>query len=115
MVVAGDGKRRSDRRQRTATIAIRLTAEERARIEVQARNEGYNSIAEFGRTRLLGGRELKKKDFSSVIGQLGRIGNNLNQLARKANETGQMDPAEIRETLSAIEAAARAVTGDQDQ
>jgi hypothetical protein len=74
-------------------IRIRLTRIEKELLTERCRKEGYRTISDFGRAKLLRKREIRKieasKEFSELMGQmdfeLNKIGINLNQIAKKLN------------------------------
>jgi len=71
---------------------VRLTLEERAAAEEAARRAGV-SVASFARGQMLGGPPpraarrppVEKEKLALVLAQLGKIGSNLNQIARASN------------------------------
>lgn len=77
---------------RTTTASIRLAPDELAEWRGQAQAEGL-SLSDWLRDRV--GSAKPRVQQSSVadpelLAELARIGNNLNQLARVANSTGQV-------------------------
>ena len=70
-------------RKRNQTISIRLTTEEKKKIVAKAKQ------AQMTLTNYLiecsGNTEITVTDLSEVLVELKRIGNNLNQIAKKAN------------------------------
>jgi len=76
-----------------AGIHIRLTALEKKLISDRSKREGYLTLSDFGRAKLLKRREIKKieagKEFVSLVCktdyELNKIGVNLNQIAKKIN------------------------------
>jgi len=74
-------------------IHIRLTALEKKLISDRSKREGYLTLSDFGRAKLLKRREIKKieagKEFVSLVCktdyELNKIGVNLNQIAKKIN------------------------------
>jgi hypothetical protein len=91
-------------------VATRLTAEQYAELEHRARASGL-PVAAFVRLAILGTKppELTHRgDVRPAIAQLGRVGNNLNQLTRLANN-GTLFPADLAATLDAVHAAVRDV------
>ena len=77
---------------RTEAVLVRLSPEERRRIREHARACGkgtstYMREASLGLKPRVRPRRLEQQ----AVYQLGRLGNNLNQLARAANATGQFE------------------------
>jgi len=74
-------------------IHIRLTALEKKLLSDRCKREGYLTLSDFGRAKLLKKREIKKieagKEFVSLVCktdyELNKIGVNLNQIAKKIN------------------------------
>ncbi|HVZ10140.1 MobC family plasmid mobilization relaxosome protein [Rhodopila sp.] len=86
------GRRKSEKRQRTAQLFVRLTPEEKAAFLDRADKAGMASAA-FARAALAGdaGPRAQRRApvnaqmLRQVLGHLGRVGNNLNQIARHLN------------------------------
>lgn len=105
----------SETRQKTTTTTIRLTPDERAAVASAAADQGLGPST-FTRVAavLAAGRTpppiQKRYDvvagvIGPILGELGRIGNNVNQIAKVANSTGN---------ASAI-AAARCLRADLER
>jgi hypothetical protein len=88
----------SDKRQKTTTTTIRLTVDERAAVVAAAEALGLGPCS-FARSATIhaAGRtpaampkrlDLIAGVIAPVLGELGRIGSNINQIARIANSTG---------------------------
>jgi hypothetical protein len=98
----------SSKRQRDAQILVRLTAEEHAGIAEKADRAGMAKAA-FLRTAALnspGPRAQRRPPIDHValrrlLGELGRVGNNINQIARVLNATSRVDPAQLSAALGA--------------
>jgi hypothetical protein len=106
----------SDKRVRSAHLTIRLSPEERATIDEAAERAGLMA-GSFARQALLGGplpRQVRRppverKELARLLGELGKIGGNLNQLAKASNTgvvvyTGEIDAAlgglaEVRDAI----------------
>ena len=90
----------SNKRQRTSAILVRLTPAERLAVEDAANRAGL-TLASFARGQMLDGPQpravrripVERQDLARILGQLGKIGSNLNQLAKSAN----MDEATAQE------------------
>jgi hypothetical protein len=115
--VKGDKKRPSgsEKRQRTELAMVRLTPAEKTAVEDAADKAGL-SVASYSRLQMLGAPPprgarrppVEKQMLAKVLGQLGKIGSNLNQVARSAN-MGEDDLAETRQALSEVRLATLAV------
>lgn len=90
-------------------IRIRLTYREKKLLTERCRKEGYSTMSDFGRAKLLRKREIRKieasKEFSELMGQmdfeLNKIGVNLNQIAKKLNTyLGYQLDSEDKRTLN---------------
>lgn len=76
-----------------AGIHIRLTLLEKKLLSDRSKREGYLTLSDFGRAKLLKRREIKKievsKEFVNLVCktdyELNKIGVNLNQIAKKIN------------------------------
>lgn len=98
----------TDKRQRTKQSLVRWTVDEHARMTQKADKAGMATAA-FLRAAALGDagpraqrRAPADKDaLLRILGQLGRIGSNVNQIARRLNLGGAPDLPEIQEALSA--------------
>jgi hypothetical protein len=105
----------TEQRQRRELHAIRLTPAERAELNRRAEAAGM-SVAAYVRHQALGaagprsGRRLSIDAvlIRQLIGQLGYVGNNLNQLTRLANMGDLEEPAELIPVLRKIDEAADA-------
>jgi hypothetical protein len=106
----------SERRKRNDHITVRLTAEERAIIETGA-NAADLTPSSYARHKLLGGpqprsvpkRVLDRMVLSRLLGQLGKIGSNLNQIARASNSGITVYEAEVLGALDELDTARTAL------
>ena len=90
--------------RRTETLAFRMTPVERMQIEHHAIEAGL-SASEYVRMQALRGQVVvqKKRGLDpAVFDELRRIGVNLNQLARRANQTGRIS-AGLTAALASLE------------
>ena len=99
----------SDKRQRNRRISLRYTDDELNRIAAKADRAGL-AVAAFLRASALGGdagpRSRRRppadhKALRQLLGECGRVGNNLNQIARRLNEGGPVNIPELRAALAA--------------
>ena len=101
-------KRKSDKRQRTETLYARVTPEEKAAFIARADNAGMASAA-FMRALALGdaGPRAQRRPpadhvaIRKLLGELGRVGNNINQIAHVVNCGEAPEVPELREALAA--------------
>ena len=90
-------------------IRVRLTNWEKKMLAERCRKEGYTTLSDFGRAKLLRKREIRKieasPEFSELMSQmdfeLNKIGVNLNQIAKKLNTyLGYQLDSEDKRTLN---------------
>lgn len=94
-------------RQKTDNILIRVTPEERKRIEAKMAEMGIRNMSAYIRKMAMDGLcvQLDLKDIREFTEQVSRIGNNLNQYAKVANATGSIyaqDIAHLREQFAVL-------------
>jgi len=97
----------SDKRRRGETVTVRLTKEERATLDALSSRSGMAAGA-FMRAAAFGdaGPRAQRRPpadhvaLRQILGQCGRIGNNLNQIAKHLNAGGQPDIPELRAALA---------------
>lgn len=90
----------TETRRTTQSTTIRLTPDDHAVLAAaaEAAGVGPSTFARIATLDAAGGRrpEIRKRpdpvrrDLAQVLGALGRIGNNVNQVARVANATGDV-------------------------
>jgi hypothetical protein len=88
-----DKKHGSETRQKGAFLAFRVTPEERAEVEAAAEAAGL-TVSSFIRVKILkkiatGQKRKPRPDrvlLGQILGQLGKVGGNLNQIAKRLNE-----------------------------
>ncbi len=94
-------------RTRKYQIKFDVTEEEKEIIEKKQKMSGITSKGSFYRKMILEGIVIKT-DMSAIKNltvSINRIGNNINQIARRANQTGNIyndDLKEINEKMSVI-------------
>ena len=93
---------KATRNRRTVTLKVRLTEAEEATLKARASEAGAN-VSDFVRGRALGLPKSRtvatpeRRQLIEILGQLGKLGSNLNQLAHHANATGgEYDRNELR-------------------
>jgi hypothetical protein len=108
MARAGDRKERSDKRRADQRLTKRLTNSERADFEDRALMAGFSSGQAYLSAFILGqtGQEIRLQKIR-VLGHLGWVGSNLNQIARRLNRspTPELAGAELQiiaEVLQAV-------------
>ena len=97
-------RKRYIQKQEKKRIYVWLTVEEFARLDANVKKSGLRREPYL--RALIEGRELREaptQEWRKLIGLLSGIGNNLNQLARRAHYSGQMDTEKINKALEEIE------------
>lgn len=96
----------TEKRQRSSVVGLRMTPEERAELDRRADRAGL-SVAAYLRAAALGDAgpratrkpPIAKQELVRVLSQLGKIGSNVNQLARAVNSGD--DPNGLADDLKA--------------
>jgi hypothetical protein len=97
----------SDKRQRGETVTVRLTKDERDTLDALASRSGLAAGA-FMRAAAFGdaGPRAQRRPpidhvaLRQILGQWGRIGNNLNQIAKHLNAAGPVNIPELKAALA---------------
>jgi len=114
-----NAKARSECRQRQHILRCRVNSEEKALIEEYAQNRGI-TVSSLLRLAALGcpceakGKRLpthEQKLLSQLIGQLGKVGSNINQIARSANTYGQVETQVLHQHLKHLSISLNHVMG----
>lgn len=106
----------SELRRRTATFTVRVTPEERDAIDALAMQKGL-TVGAFLRAAALGNSGPRAKTripvdealLRQLLGQIGKVGGNLNQIAKRLNTGGAATASEVRAALVAQEEVRQAV------
>jgi uncharacterized protein (DUF1778 family) len=98
----------SDKRQRAKTVTVRLSKDERDVLDALASRSGlaagaFMRAAAFGDAGPRAQRRppVDHRALRQLLGECGRVGNNLNQIARRLNEGGRPEIPELRAALAA--------------
>ena len=98
----------SDKRQRGKTVTVRLSKDERDALDALASRSGlaagaFMRAAAFGDAGPRAQRRppVDHRALRQLLGECGRVGNNLNQIAKRLNEGGRADIPELRAALAA--------------
>jgi hypothetical protein len=89
MAQAGDGKIRSERRRATHRLSKRVTQEEFQEFHIRSAEAGFEDAQDYLSAFIAGDIRLRaasRKDAIKALGELGKIGSNINQLAKAGNE-----------------------------
>lgn len=91
---------------RTAKVTVQLTPSERTELEEAAAGQGAPNLSTytrellFRRSAAIVAATRRNPEAKALMRELNAIGNNLNQLARHLNSTGELrDWGELREAL----------------
>lgn len=104
--------------KRTEFLGLQLTPSERAELEDAAEGQGAPTLSAYARELLFRrsaavvAATRRNPEARALLRELNAIGNNLNQLARHANSTGELGPerlAEVDQAFRAIQVAAARV------
>ena len=88
-------------RTRTVRMVVDVTPEEKETIQTKMLLLGTENFGAYARKMLIDGYVIKK-DYSEIkklTAELGKIGSNINQLAKRANESRNVDADDIRNML----------------
>ena len=87
-----------ERQKRDIQIKFRVTADERALLERKMREAGTTNMGAYLRKMALDGYILRLDlpELKEMLSQLRYMGNNVNQIAKRANEVGVIDEMDIR-------------------
>lgn len=85
------------KRRRTIPLMFYVTPEERDQIEAKMAQLGTNNMSAYLRKIAIDGYvvQLDLPELREMVSLLRRSSNNLNQLARRANETGRIYPKDL--------------------
>ena len=103
--------------KRSRQFNLSLTAEEFDAIQTSARLAGMRPV-DYGRARLLKAGRVPRTAYAVrqldplLLAHLGRVGNNLNQIARRLNELAVPAPEALAALLDELRAAIRQARGE---
>ena len=102
------------KRRRTIPLMFYVTPEERDQIEAKMAQLGTNNMSAYLRKIAIDGYvvQLDLPVLREMVSLLRRSSNNLNQLARRANETGRIYPedlADIRQNQAQLWESAKEI------
>jgi uncharacterized protein YehS (DUF1456 family) len=114
MAKAGDGKPRSDMRRATQRVTKRVTNEELSMFQKRAAEAGFALCQDYLSAFIAGDIRLQaatRKETIRLLGELGKLGSNVNQIARALN-MGRTDflNADALHTLEATRALIEALS-----
>lgn len=99
----------SEKRVRSKHLTLRLSPEERAAIDEAAERAGLTA-GSYARDLLLNApapRQVRRppverRELARLLGELGRVGNNLNQIARNSNAGAFVDGVAMNEVMAGL-------------
>ena len=99
----------SEKRARTKHLTVRLTPEERAAIDQAADRAGLTP-GSYARQVMLGApapRQVRRppverRELARLLGEIGHVGSNLNQIARTMNFGNGIDAFDLKQTLGGL-------------
>ena len=102
------------KRKRDIQLKVRVTPEERAMIEAKMAQLGTTNMGAYLRKMAIDGYVVKLAlpELRELVSLLRYSSNNLNQLARRANETGRIYPedlADIRQNQAQLWESAKEI------
>ena len=92
-------------RKRTISILFRLNEQENQFFREQVAMSGY-SAQEYMRRRLIEDQIIKPRpagEMAEIRRELSAIGNNVNQVARKVNSTGQVSVEDFQKVAQCLD------------
>lgn len=98
-------KSTKEKRIRDTMLRFRVTPEEREKIEQKMEEYGTDNMAAYLRKMAIDGYviRLELPEIGAITGQLGKVGSNINQIARRVNGMGHVGIEEIRLVRKALE------------
>jgi hypothetical protein len=94
-----DGRNQKTMSKRTEELKIRISPEDKERIKLKMEDAGVLNMSAYVRKMALDGIciRLDLQDVRQLVSMLQRCTNNLNQYAKRANETGSIYAADIED------------------
>jgi hypothetical protein len=95
----------TETRKRNQRLPVRCTAEELADLRAAAEAAGFASVGDLIRVRCLRSARAPRvsladrQQFGRLLAEAGKIGSNVNQLARVANTNGELPAAAELESI----------------
>jgi hypothetical protein len=106
----------SEKRVRTRIMPVRLSDDERAAVEEKAEKAGL-ALSSYARQALLGAATprqvrrppVERKELARLLGEVGKIGSNLNQLTKAVNTGVLVYDGELEAALAGVLEARAAI------
>lgn len=96
-------------RSRTVALQVYVTPEEHEKIKNIMSGAGINNFSAYARAMLLNDRVVRKDftELKSLTGQIGKIGSNVNQIAKRANERKVVPQEDIDQVMLCLKQVLR--------
>ena len=97
--------------EKATRIWVRVSVSDKARIRKRMNELGMSNLSEYARQMLLSGQVVKREyqELKGLTAQIGRIGSNINQIARRANESRVVSKSEVDQLVSLLSQVLRIV------
>lgn len=104
----------SEKRQKGAVITFRATAAELEEIDCATAKAGLSSRSEYARRQCLARPKARRPTvavelLAQVLGQLGKVGGNLNQIAHRLNANLYVSRGDLSATLDELRQVCREI------
>ena len=88
-------------RTRNINVKFMVTPEEKQQLDSKMLQFGTKNMGAYLRKMGIDGMVIKKdySDIRKLLGEIGKIGSNINQIAKRANENLQIHQSEVEEVL----------------
>ncbi len=88
-------------RTRKIYVKFMVTPEEKQQLDSKMLQFGTKNMGAYLRKMSIDGMVIKKdySDIRKLLGEIGKIGSNINQIAKRANENLHIHQAEVEEVL----------------
>ncbi len=93
------------KRKRNIQLKLMVTEEEKEMIQEKMHQLGTDNFGAYARKMLIDGYVIKYdfKELKALTGQIGKIGSNINQIAKRANETKTINQEDVNKALTLLE------------
>ena len=93
------------KRTREERMLFRVTPEEKKLIKQKMENAGVNCFSKYARAMMIEGEvkvisPFEAESIKKLLGEYGRVGNNINQIVRVANSSSSVYRQELEEILA---------------
>lgn len=99
----------TEKRLRTSHITVRLTPDERTSIDGAAERAGFTTgsyvrqiVLAAPTPRQVRRPPIERRELARLLGELGRVGNNINQIARVINSGAEIEMKELEDAIISL-------------